>query len=90
MIKLPNRTQPLLIRLLRCTAGTGSQKEQAGCPGGIAIAAGGLYWPTQGFPLDHDVKHCGMDVVKLRDKYPGLQILGGIPKSEIQYRKRHN
>ena len=31
-------------------------------PSGIAIMAGGLYWPTQGFPLDHDVrKHFGMD-----------------------------
>lgn len=25
-------------------------------PKGIAVMAGGLYWPTQGFPLDHDVK----------------------------------
>ncbi len=31
-------------------------------PSGIAIMAGGLYWPTQGFPLDHDVReHFGMD-----------------------------
>ena len=31
-------------------------------PSGIAIMAGGLYWPTQGFPLDHDVrKHFSMD-----------------------------
>ena len=31
-------------------------------PKGIAIMAGGLYWPTQGFPLDHDVRaHFGMD-----------------------------
>jgi len=31
-------------------------------PDGIAVMAGGLYWPTQGFPLDHDVKrHFGMD-----------------------------
>ena len=28
--------------------------------------------------------HCGMDIVKVRKKYPDLQILGGIPKSEIQ------
>lgn len=27
-----------------------------GFPNGIAIMAGGLYWPTQGFPLDSDVK----------------------------------
>lgn len=27
-----------------------------GFPGGIAIMAGGLYWPTQGFPLDSDLK----------------------------------
>jgi uroporphyrinogen decarboxylase len=31
-------------------------------PDGIAVMAGGLYWPTQGFPLDHDVRvHFGMD-----------------------------
>jgi uroporphyrinogen decarboxylase len=31
-------------------------------PSGIAIMAGGLYWPTQGFPVDHDVRaHFGMD-----------------------------
>lgn len=31
-------------------------------PNGIAVMAGGLYWPTQGFPLDHDVKAAlGMD-----------------------------
>jgi len=31
-------------------------------PNGIAVMAGGLYWPTQGFPLDHDVRrHFGMD-----------------------------
>ncbi len=27
--------------------------------------------------------HCGMDIVKVRQEYPSLQILGGIPKSEI-------
>jgi len=27
-----------------------------GYPNGIAIIAGGLYWPTQGFPLDSDVR----------------------------------
>jgi uroporphyrinogen-III decarboxylase len=33
--------------------------------------------------------HCGMDIVKVRKQYPDLQILGGIPKSEIQLgRKR--
>jgi len=25
-------------------------------PAGIAVIGGGLYWPTQGFPLDNDVK----------------------------------
>ena len=31
-------------------------------PKGIAVTAGGLYWPTQGFPLDSDVRqHFGMD-----------------------------
>lgn len=33
-----------------------------GLPKGIAIMAGGLYWPTQGFPLDGDVReYFGMD-----------------------------
>jgi len=33
--------------------------------------------------------HCGMDIVRVRNQYPDLQILGGIPKSEIQLgRKR--
>ncbi|MGQ9615446.1 MAG: uroporphyrinogen decarboxylase family protein [Spirochaetota bacterium] len=31
-------------------------------PAGIAVIGGGLYWPTQGFPLDNDVKDSlGMD-----------------------------
>ncbi|MEN8158334.1 MAG: uroporphyrinogen decarboxylase family protein [Bacteroidota bacterium] len=31
-------------------------------PNGIAVMAGGLYWPSQGFPLDRDVRsHFGMD-----------------------------
>jgi uroporphyrinogen decarboxylase len=31
--------------------------------------------------------NCGMDVLKVRREYPDLAILGGIPKSEIQYGK---
>lgn len=27
--------------------------------------------------------HCGMDIVKVRQQYPSLQIMGGIPKAEI-------
>jgi len=31
-------------------------------PNGIAVMGGGLYWPTQSFPLDHDVRnYFGMD-----------------------------
>ena len=31
-------------------------------PAGIAVIGGGLYWPTQGFPIDNDVKDdLGMD-----------------------------
>lgn len=30
---------------------------------------------------------CGMDLVKVRKTYPDLQLMGGIPKSEIQYGK---
>ena len=29
-------------------------------------------------------RHCGMDIVEVRKKYPKLQIMGGIPKSEIR------
>jgi uroporphyrinogen decarboxylase len=37
---------------------TGSQE----LPNGIAVTAGGLYWPSQGFPLDKDVRrHFAMD-----------------------------
>jgi uroporphyrinogen decarboxylase len=32
--------------------------------------------------------NCGMDIVKVREKYPKLQILGGIPKSDIQKGKK--
>jgi hypothetical protein len=35
-------------------------------PSGIAVMAGGLYWPTQGFPLDGDVRrHFGMDYTQV-------------------------
>jgi uroporphyrinogen decarboxylase len=34
-------------------------------PKGIAVMAGGLYWPTQGFPLDNDVRDFfGMDATQ--------------------------
>jgi hypothetical protein len=32
--------------------------------------------------------HCGMDIIKVRKQYPGLQMLGGISKSEIRFGKR--
>ncbi len=32
--------------------------------------------------------HCGMDVLKVREKFPELAIMGGIPKSEIRYGKK--
>jgi len=32
--------------------------------------------------------HCGMDIVKVRKQYPKLQMLGGIPKSEIPRGKK--
>jgi len=31
-------------------------KRDERLPAGIAVIGGGLYWPTQGFPLDNDVK----------------------------------
>ena len=32
--------------------------------------------------------HCGMDIVKVRQQYPELQIMGGIPKAEIARGRR--
>ncbi|MBN1298374.1 MAG: hypothetical protein JW997_01660, partial [Actinobacteria bacterium] len=35
-------------------------------PDGIAVCAGGLYWPSQGFPADRDVKdYFGMDEIQI-------------------------
>ena len=35
-------------------------------PNGLPVMAGGLYWPTQGFPLDHDVReHFHMDYTQV-------------------------
>jgi len=35
-------------------------------PNGLPVMAGGLYWPTQGFPLDYDVReHFGMDYTQV-------------------------
>lgn len=31
---------------------------------------------------------CGMDLVKVRNNFPQLQIMGGIPKIEIKYGKK--
>ncbi|MCL5987213.1 MAG: hypothetical protein M1371_11735 [Actinobacteria bacterium] len=37
-------------------------KSKDDIPNGIAVVAGGLYWPTQGFPMDRDVRdYFGMD-----------------------------
>jgi hypothetical protein len=33
-------------------------------------------------------RHCGMDIVEVRKRYPQLQMLGGIPKSEIALGKK--
>ena len=36
--------------------------EQKGLPPGTAVMGGGLYWPSQGFPLDFDVRNqLGLD-----------------------------
>ena len=40
----------------------GERERQIVLPDGIAIWGGALYWPSQGFPLDHDVAACfGLD-----------------------------
>ncbi len=39
-----------------------NRTNQNELPNGIAVTAGGLYWPSQGFPLDADVRaHFAMD-----------------------------
>jgi len=39
--------------------------KRDGLPPGIAVMAGGLYWPSQGFPLDSDVRRqLDMDVTQ--------------------------
>lgn len=40
--------------------------KKPGLPAGIAITGGGLYWPTQGFPLDTDVRcHFKLDSTQI-------------------------
>lgn len=64
---LPRHRYPELIR--RITTPTSSLCSTAWTcggtgllPSGIAVMAGGLCWPTQGFPLDHVVRrHFGID-----------------------------
>jgi uroporphyrinogen decarboxylase len=64
---LPRRDYPVLEKTI--TTPTSSLYSKAwNCTGestlpkGIAVVAGGLYWPTQGFPYDHDVRdHFNMD-----------------------------
>ncbi len=64
---LPKKQYPVLDK--RITTPTSSLYSAAWTcqgtdrlPNGIAVMAGGLYWPTQGFPLDYDVRsHFGMD-----------------------------
>lgn len=39
-----------------------SSVDSENLPQGIAVTGGGLYWPTQGFPLDYDIRsYFGMD-----------------------------
>ncbi len=64
---LPKKQYPILDK--RITTPTSSLYSPAWTcqgvnrlPNGIAVMAGGLYWPTQGFPLDSDVRnHFNMD-----------------------------
>ncbi len=64
---LPRKDYPVLEKTI--TTPTSSLYSKAwNCrgestlPKGIAVVAGGLYWPTQGFPYDHDVRnHFKMD-----------------------------
>jgi hypothetical protein len=64
---LPPKNPPLIEREI--TTPTASLYSRAWnslnperLPRGIAVMAGGLYWPTQGFPLDGDVRrHFSLD-----------------------------
>lgn len=49
-------TASLYTKAWTCKNKFRCQNGIKGFPGGIGIMAGGLYWPTQGFPLDSDVK----------------------------------
>ncbi|MDK2897068.1 MAG: hypothetical protein PWP04_1188 [Candidatus Atribacteria bacterium] len=51
--RLPNRVTSVTSHLY--SAAWNSIKSDK-LPSGIAVTGGGLYWPTQGFPLDTDVR----------------------------------
>jgi len=53
---LPKNTASLYTVAWTCENKYRYKDGIEGFPNGIAIMAGGLYWPTQGFPLDRDVK----------------------------------
>jgi len=58
---LPRRNYPKLEKeVLTPTSGlmlpAWNAVTTSGLPRGIAVMGGGLYWPTQGFPLDTDVR----------------------------------
>jgi hypothetical protein len=58
---LPRRNYPKLEKeVLTPTSGlmlpAWNAVKTGGLPRGIAVMGGGLYWPTQGFPLDTDVR----------------------------------
>jgi hypothetical protein len=60
-VGLPREQPPVLEKeittptaSLYTRAWTSTKKQRL--PSGIAVMAGGLYWPTQGFPLDRDVR----------------------------------
>jgi len=49
-------TSSLYTKAWTCENKFTHERGVKGFPNGIAIMAGGLYWPTQGFPLDSDVR----------------------------------
>jgi Uroporphyrinogen decarboxylase (URO-D) len=65
---LPRKNYPVLSRTITTPAsslyGTAwTSKGDELLPKGIAVTGGGLYWPTQAFPLDSDVReHFNMDL----------------------------
>jgi hypothetical protein len=54
--KLPEKATTPTSHLYTPAWLAGQKANRGKLPTGIGVMAGGLYWPTQGFPVDNDVK----------------------------------